>query len=146
MVWGSFSVNGLGELVLLPKYFLAKMVHSQEDHAFLAVSIGAPAWGVQYFWLVYCMSSISFFLSLILINFSLHSHGRHAFNFDVKNKSYQFSAVVEMSCFLARAEPPLPRWQALAFPFQWNTWVAILLGLVGSGPLLHHLAARENTR
>ncbi|XP_063863963.1 glutamate receptor ionotropic, kainate 5-like isoform X2 [Scylla paramamosain] len=48
---------------------------------------------------------------------------------------------LEASCFLARAEPPLPRWQALAFPFQWDTWVAILLGLVMSGPLLHLLAA-----
>ena len=31
------------------KKLLAKMVHSQEDHAFFARSIGPPTWGVQYF-------------------------------------------------------------------------------------------------
>ncbi|KAK8400201.1 hypothetical protein O3P69_003120 [Scylla paramamosain] len=45
----------------------------------------------------------------------------------------------EESCFLARTEPPLPRWQALSFPFQWGTWIAILVGLLVSGPLLYVL-------
>ncbi|MPC35685.1 hypothetical protein E2C01_029114 [Portunus trituberculatus] len=70
---------------------------------------------------------------------------RHSFTSDVGLFPDKLSdlrgALLRASCFLARAEPPLPRWQALAFPFQWDTWVAILLGLVVSGPLLHLLAA-----
>ncbi|XP_045612798.2 ionotropic receptor 21a [Procambarus clarkii] len=46
----------------------------------------------------------------------------------------------ELSCFLARTEPPIPRWQALAFPFQGQTWTAILFGLLVSGPVLYILA------
>ncbi|XP_068201687.1 glutamate receptor ionotropic, kainate 2-like [Palaemon carinicauda] len=45
----------------------------------------------------------------------------------------------ELSCFMARTEPPLPRWQALAFPFQGTTWLAILVGLIVSGPVLFFL-------
>ncbi|XP_071524374.1 ionotropic receptor 21a-like [Panulirus ornatus] len=47
----------------------------------------------------------------------------------------------ELSCFMARREPPLPRWQALAFPFQGQTWLAILVGLITSGPVLYLLAS-----
>ncbi|XP_050697659.1 ionotropic receptor 21a-like [Eriocheir sinensis] len=46
----------------------------------------------------------------------------------------------ELSCFMARTEPPLPRWQALAFPFSSTTWVAIAVGLVVAGPVLALLA------
>ncbi|XP_042213450.1 ionotropic receptor 21a-like [Homarus americanus] len=46
----------------------------------------------------------------------------------------------ELSCFMARTEPPLPRWQALAYPFQGITWLAILIGLIISGPVLYLLA------
>ncbi|XP_064101780.1 ionotropic receptor 21a-like [Macrobrachium nipponense] len=46
----------------------------------------------------------------------------------------------ELSCFMARTEPPLPRWQALAFPFQGTTWLAIIIGFVVSGPVLFLLA------
>ncbi|KAK8390212.1 hypothetical protein O3P69_013056 [Scylla paramamosain] len=46
----------------------------------------------------------------------------------------------ELSCFMARTEPPLPRWQALAFPFQGTTWMAIAVGLVVAGPVLALLA------
>ncbi|XP_071515148.1 ionotropic receptor 21a-like [Panulirus ornatus] len=42
--------------------------------------------------------------------------------------------------FLARMEPPLPRWQALAFPFHKWTWLAIFVGLIISGPLLYLFA------
>ncbi|KAK3876182.1 hypothetical protein Pcinc_019003 [Petrolisthes cinctipes] len=45
------------------------------------------------------------------------------------------------SCFMARVEPPLPRWQALAFPFHPWTWLAILVGVILSGPILFLLAA-----
>ncbi|XP_063855229.1 glutamate receptor-like [Scylla paramamosain] len=41
---------------------------------------------------------------------------------------------------MARTEPPLPRWQALAFPFQGTTWMAIAVGLVVAGPVLALLA------
>ncbi|XP_071515152.1 glutamate receptor ionotropic, delta-2-like [Panulirus ornatus] len=46
----------------------------------------------------------------------------------------------EMTCFLARTEPPLPRWQALAFPFHIRMWLAILGGLIASGPMLFFVA------
>ncbi|KAK3874143.1 hypothetical protein Pcinc_020903 [Petrolisthes cinctipes] len=49
------------------------------------------------------------------------------------------------SCFMARVEPPLPRWQALAFPFHPWTWLAILVGLILSGPILF-LLVRATTR
>ncbi|KAK4308273.1 hypothetical protein Pmani_020026 [Petrolisthes manimaculis] len=45
------------------------------------------------------------------------------------------------SCFMARVEPPLPRWQALAFPFHPWTWLAILVGVILSGPILFLMAA-----
>ncbi|XP_071514970.1 ionotropic receptor 21a-like [Panulirus ornatus] len=46
----------------------------------------------------------------------------------------------EMTCFMTRTEPPLPRWQALAFPFHIRMWLAILAGLTVSGPLLFFVA------
>ncbi|KAG7173507.1 Glutamate receptor ionotropic, delta-2-like 23, partial [Homarus americanus] len=53
---------------------------------------------------------------------------------------YSASYDSELSCFMARTEPPLPRWQALAYPFQGITWLAILIGLIISGPVLYLLA------
>ncbi|XP_071523759.1 probable glutamate receptor [Panulirus ornatus] len=35
----------------------------------------------------------------------------------------------DVSCFLARKEPPLASWQSLALPFTLHTWLAILAGL-----------------
>ncbi|KAG7161979.1 Ionotropic receptor 93a-like 26 [Homarus americanus] len=50
----------------------------------------------------------------------------------------EFSAPydTESNCFLVRAEPPLPPWQALAFPFHPWTWLAVLVCLLLSGPVL----------
>ncbi|KAK7084146.1 hypothetical protein SK128_027037 [Halocaridina rubra] len=42
----------------------------------------------------------------------------------------------DVSCFMARTDPPLPRWQSLALPFQLETWLAIMLGLFIFCPLL----------
>ncbi|KAK3876189.1 hypothetical protein Pcinc_019010 [Petrolisthes cinctipes] len=50
----------------------------------------------------------------------------------------------EISCFMARVEPPLPRWQALAFPFHPWTWLAFLVGLILSGPILFLLVAASS--
>ncbi|XP_071518326.1 ionotropic receptor 21a-like [Panulirus ornatus] len=41
---------------------------------------------------------------------------------------------------MTRTEPPLPQWQSLAFPFHQWTWLAVLVGLTLSGPLLFLLA------
>ncbi|KAK4308272.1 hypothetical protein Pmani_020025 [Petrolisthes manimaculis] len=46
----------------------------------------------------------------------------------------------EMTCFMARTDPLLPRWQSLAFPFHPWTWLAIFVGLILSGPILFVLA------
>ncbi|ROT70514.1 Variant Ionotropic Glutamate Receptor [Penaeus vannamei] len=46
----------------------------------------------------------------------------------------------ELSCFLTRTEPPLPRWHALAFPFHLWTWLALLLSLLATGPVFYLLA------
>ncbi|XP_071518019.1 ionotropic receptor 21a-like [Panulirus ornatus] len=46
----------------------------------------------------------------------------------------------ETMCFMTRTEPPLPHWQALAFPFHQWTWLAVLVGIIVSGPLLFLLA------
>ncbi|XP_071539261.1 ionotropic receptor 21a-like [Panulirus ornatus] len=46
----------------------------------------------------------------------------------------------EITCFMTRVEPPLPHWQALAYPFHKWTWLAVLVGLIVSGPLLYLLA------
>ncbi|XP_063613828.1 ionotropic receptor 21a-like [Penaeus indicus] len=45
-----------------------------------------------------------------------------------------------LSCFMARTEPPLPRWQALAFPFQLWTWLALLLALALNAVFLYVIA------
>ncbi|XP_045104092.1 ionotropic receptor 93a-like isoform X2 [Portunus trituberculatus] len=50
----------------------------------------------------------------------------------------------EMACFMARTELPLPRWQALAFPFQNWTWLAIFCGIIASGPALWLVANLSN--
>lgn len=46
----------------------------------------------------------------------------------------------QLSCFMARTEPPLPRWQALAFPFQLWTWLALLLALALNAVFLYAVA------
>ncbi|XP_071518336.1 probable glutamate receptor [Panulirus ornatus] len=42
----------------------------------------------------------------------------------------------QVSGFLIRVEPPLPHWQALAFPFNKWTWLGVVVGLIISGPVL----------
>ncbi|XP_071514380.1 ionotropic receptor 21a-like [Panulirus ornatus] len=42
----------------------------------------------------------------------------------------------ERTGFLIRVEPPLPQWQSLSFPFNQWTWLAVLVGLIVTGPLL----------
>ncbi|KAK4308281.1 hypothetical protein Pmani_020034 [Petrolisthes manimaculis] len=46
----------------------------------------------------------------------------------------------ESVCFMARVEPPVPRWQAPSFPFHPWTWLAILVGIILSGPILFVVA------
>ncbi|XP_071518339.1 ionotropic receptor 21a-like [Panulirus ornatus] len=46
----------------------------------------------------------------------------------------------EVMIFMTLTEPPLPHWQALAFPFHQWTWLAVLVGIIVSGPLLFLLA------
>lgn len=41
---------------------------------------------------------------------------------------------------MARVEPPVPRWQAPSFPFHPWTWLAIIVGIVVSGPILFIVA------
>ncbi|ROT74952.1 Variant Ionotropic Glutamate Receptor [Penaeus vannamei] len=48
------------------------------------------------------------------------------------------------SCYLVRLDPPLPRWQNLGFPFHVITWLAIVGGLLLTGPVLY-LFARAST-
>ncbi|XP_064096227.1 uncharacterized protein LOC135208037 isoform X2 [Macrobrachium nipponense] len=48
--------------------------------------------------------------------------------------------VVRKSCYMARVDLPLPRWQSLGLPFRMATWIAIFVGLLLSGPLLYVLA------
>lgn len=42
---------------------------------------------------------------------------------------------------MTRVEPPLPRWQSLAFPFNTWTWLAILVGLILTGPVFFLLVS-----
>nr|XP_027214757.1 glutamate receptor ionotropic, kainate 1-like [Penaeus vannamei] len=46
----------------------------------------------------------------------------------------------DMSCFMARSAPPLPRWQSLALPFTFEVWMAVLLGVLVLSPVLLWLA------
>ncbi|XP_042204109.1 ionotropic receptor 21a-like [Homarus americanus] len=47
----------------------------------------------------------------------------------------------EVSCFMVRSDPPAPRWLSLALPFEWVTWMTLLVGLVVTGLLLFCLAS-----
>ncbi|XP_071532715.1 glutamate receptor ionotropic, kainate 2-like [Panulirus ornatus] len=40
------------------------------------------------------------------------------------------------SCIMIRTEPPLPRWQSPGLPYRMETWLAILMGLILSGPVI----------
>nr|XP_027229188.1 glutamate receptor ionotropic, delta-2-like [Penaeus vannamei] len=57
---------------------------------------------------------------------------------DVAEFSSPYDA--DVSCFLGTRPPPLPRWQRILYPFQLSTWVAFLVGLLLSGPILCFLA------
>ncbi|XP_045619614.2 ionotropic receptor 21a [Procambarus clarkii] len=50
---------------------------------------------------------------------------------------------LEVTCFLARRESPVPRWQALGYPFQWGVWLAIFVCLLFSGPAIFFLVSRS---
>ncbi|XP_037783475.1 glutamate receptor ionotropic, delta-1-like [Penaeus monodon] len=52
----------------------------------------------------------------------------------------------DVSCFLGTRPPPLPRWQRILYPFQLSTWVAFLVGLLLSGPVLCFLARAWDVR
>lgn len=52
----------------------------------------------------------------------------------------------QVSCFLGTRPPPLPRWQRILYPFQLSTWVAFLVGLLLSGPVLCFLARAWDVR
>ncbi|XP_071514444.1 ionotropic receptor 21a-like isoform X2 [Panulirus ornatus] len=62
--------------------------------------------------------------------------------------SWRYLQVVDMTApyrtevmiFMALTEPPLPHWQSPAFPFHQWTWLAVLLGLIVSGPCLFLVA------
>ncbi|XP_045595258.2 glutamate receptor ionotropic, delta-2-like [Procambarus clarkii] len=51
-----------------------------------------------------------------------------------------------MSCFMARVEQPLPRWQALAYPFSAHAWSTIVAGFLLLGPVLCLLARASRYR
>ncbi|KAK7078851.1 hypothetical protein SK128_026464 [Halocaridina rubra] len=46
----------------------------------------------------------------------------------------------DKSCYLARVEPPLPHWMSLALPFQTTAWIASMIGLIITGPILYLIA------
>ncbi|KAK8376279.1 hypothetical protein O3P69_008761 [Scylla paramamosain] len=46
----------------------------------------------------------------------------------------------EVSCFLVRSDPAVPRWMSLVLPFQFTTWGAILLGVLVTGVFLYIFA------
>ncbi|XP_069950352.1 ionotropic receptor 93a-like [Cherax quadricarinatus] len=46
----------------------------------------------------------------------------------------------ESTCFMIQSEGEFPRWQSLALPFTRTTWLAVLVVLIVTGPLLYFLA------
>ncbi|XP_064101802.1 glutamate receptor ionotropic, kainate 5-like [Macrobrachium nipponense] len=50
----------------------------------------------------------------------------------------------DTSCFMARTEPPLPRWLSLLAPFTQSTWLAVLLSFFVFSPILALLAKASN--
>ncbi|XP_068202897.1 ionotropic receptor 21a-like [Palaemon carinicauda] len=50
----------------------------------------------------------------------------------------------ELSCALLQAEKPLPSWQAIAFPFQGNTWLSLMGGLILAGPIFYLLVTSSS--
>ncbi|XP_068250104.1 ionotropic receptor 21a-like [Palaemon carinicauda] len=67
-------------------------------------------------------------------------------------QDYSSPLTEDRVCFLARVDPPLPRWQNPSLPFQQDTWLALFLGFLLAGPVLYVLAlasnaeGRENSR
>ncbi|XP_064096225.1 ionotropic receptor 21a-like isoform X1 [Macrobrachium nipponense] len=55
-------------------------------------------------------------------------------------QEYSSAFAEDKSCYMARVDLPLPRWQSLGLPFRMATWIAIFVGLLLSGPLLYVLA------
>ncbi|KAK3865457.1 hypothetical protein Pcinc_028940 [Petrolisthes cinctipes] len=47
----------------------------------------------------------------------------------------------EVSCVVMKVPPPMPRWQAISWPFRGDTWLAILIGLFICGPVLYVVAS-----
>ncbi|XP_068200748.1 glutamate receptor ionotropic, delta-2-like [Palaemon carinicauda] len=46
----------------------------------------------------------------------------------------------DTSCFMARTEPPLPRWESLAAPFKQSTWLAASISFLAFCPIIALLA------
>ncbi|XP_066982691.1 ionotropic receptor 93a-like [Macrobrachium rosenbergii] len=46
----------------------------------------------------------------------------------------------DQSCFMARTEPPIPKWQSLLAPFKLDTWMGTLIGLLVISPIIYFLA------
>ncbi|XP_068204612.1 ionotropic receptor 21a-like [Palaemon carinicauda] len=46
-----------------------------------------------------------------------------------------------MSCFMIRRDPPVPKWRALTLPFELKTWMAIVGGIMISGPAISLFAS-----
>lgn len=59
---------------------------------------------------------------------------------------YMNKLACQVSCVVVKVPPPLPRWQAMSWPFRKDTWLAILLGLFTSGPLLYVVARYSAAR
>ncbi|KAK4326020.1 hypothetical protein Pmani_003443 [Petrolisthes manimaculis] len=46
----------------------------------------------------------------------------------------------EVSCVVMKVPPPMPRWQAISWPFRGETWLTILIGFFICGPILYVVA------
>ncbi|XP_068250105.1 probable glutamate receptor [Palaemon carinicauda] len=60
---------------------------------------------------------------------------------DDRHKHHEYSRPIDddKTCFLARIQPPLPAWQNPSLPFQADTWIAFMIGLLLSGPIFYAL-------
>ncbi|KAG7160063.1 glutamate receptor ionotropic, kainate 2-like [Homarus americanus] len=55
-------------------------------------------------------------------------------------QAYSTAFDTDQSCLMIRTEPPLPQWQSPSLPYTLETWLALLVGLILSGPVLCLLA------
>ncbi|XP_042213898.1 glutamate receptor ionotropic, delta-2-like isoform X2 [Homarus americanus] len=64
----------------------------------------------------------------------------------LNHMTYTTSTFTDSSCFMSWVEPPLPRWQSLALPYQLETWLALLGELLLCSPFLYILAKTTSMR